>query len=110
MLRNNDRRIFLVCEGLSTDDVGVARVTIFQKKRPGAGFKASNFVKEKLGGATVERLVDYIAPLPVTPRGNTYILLFTNRSSHRAVMFSVTAAEFIAECAANILVNQNIPL
>ena len=56
MLRNNDRRIFLVCEGLSNDDVGVARVTIFQKKRPGAGFKASNFVKEKLGGATVERL------------------------------------------------------
>ena len=41
---------FLVCKGLSNDDVGVARGTIFQEIRPGAGFKTGDFVKEKLGG------------------------------------------------------------
>ena len=46
---------FLVCEGLSTDDVGVARGTVLQEIRPCAGFKTDHFVKEKLGGATVER-------------------------------------------------------
>ena len=44
------------------------------------------------------------------PRGNTYILLFTDRFSRRADMFPVTAAEFTAEGTANILVNQYIPL
>ena len=54
--------------------------------------------------------VDYFGPLPVTPRGNTFILLFTDRFSLRADMFPVTAAEFTAEGTANILVNQYIPL
>ena len=54
--------------------------------------------------------VGYFGPLPVTPRGNTYILLFTDRFSCRADMFPVTAAEFTAEGTANILVNQYIPL
>ena len=40
--------------------------------------------------------VDYFGPLPVTPRGNTYILLFTDRFSRRADMHGVTAAEFTA--------------
>ena len=31
-------------------DVGVARGTVFQKIRPGAGFKTGGFVKERLGG------------------------------------------------------------
>ena len=53
--------------------------------------------------------VDYFGPLPVKPRGNTYILLFTDRFSCRADMFTVTAAEFTAEGTANILVNQYIP-
>ena len=35
-------------------------------------------------------------PLPVTPRGNTYILLFTDHFCRRADMFAVTAAEFTA--------------
>ena len=49
--------IFLVCKGPSNDDVGVARGIVFQEIRPGAGFKTSDFVEEKLGvGATVERL------------------------------------------------------
>ena len=47
---------FHVCKGLSNDDVGAARGTIFQEIRPGAGFKTGDFVKEMLGGATVERL------------------------------------------------------
>ena len=48
----------LVCTGLSNDDVGVvARGTVFQDIRPGAGFKTGNFVEEELGGgATAERL------------------------------------------------------
>ena len=40
----------LVCGGLSNDDVWVVRDTVFQKIRPGAGFKTGDFVKEKLGG------------------------------------------------------------
>ena len=41
----------LVCRGLSSDDVGVARSAVFQEVRPtGAGLKTSDFVKEKLRG------------------------------------------------------------
>ena len=54
--------------------------------------------------------VDYFDPLPVMPRGNTYILLFTDRFSRRADMYAVTAAELTAEGTANILINQYIPL
>ena len=54
--------------------------------------------------------VDYFGPLPVTPRGNTYILLFADRFHRRADMFPVTAAEFTAEGTANIMVNQYILL
>ena len=54
--------------------------------------------------------VDYFDPLPVTPQGNTYILLFTDRFSRRADMYAVTAAEFTAEGTANILINRYIPL
>ena len=41
---------FLVCKGLSIDDVGVSRDTVFQEIRPGAGFETSDFVKKTLGG------------------------------------------------------------
>ena len=54
--------------------------------------------------------VDYFGPLPVTSRGNTYILLITDRFSRRADMFIVTAAELSAEGTANMLVNKYIPL
>ena len=54
--------------------------------------------------------VDYFGPLPTTARGNSYILLFTDRFSHRADMFATTAAEFTAKGTANILVNRYIPL
>ena len=64
------------------------------------------FLPEGPGGAVS---VDY-GPLPVTPRGNTYILLFTDRFSRRADTLLVTAAEFTSEGAAKILVNQYIPL
>ena len=60
-------------------------------------------------GPGVAVSVDFFGLLPVTPRGNTYILLFTDRFSSRADMFPVTAAEFTAEGTANILVNQYIP-
>ena len=54
--------------------------------------------------------VDYFGPLPATPRGNTYILLFTDRFSRRADKFPVSAAEFTAEGTAKILVTQYTPL
>ena len=57
-------------------------------------------------GPGVAISVDYFGPLPVTPRGTTHILLITDRFSHRADMFPVTAAEFTAEGTANVLVNK----
>ena len=54
--------------------------------------------------------VDYFGPLPITARGNSYILLFTDRFSRRADMFAVTTADFTAEGTANIVVNRFIPL
>ena len=56
-------------------------------------------------GPGVAVSVDYFSPLPVIPRGNTYILLFTDCFSRRADMFPVTASEFTAEGTTNILVN-----
>ena len=62
-------------------------------------------------GSGVAVSVDYFGPLPATPRGNAYILLFTDRFSRWADMFPVTTAEFTAEGSADaILVNQYIPL
>ena len=46
--------------------------------------------------------VVYFDPLPVTPPGNTYILIFTGRFSRRVETFVVIAAEFNAEDMANI--------
>ena len=40
---------FLVCKGRSNDGVGMARGTVFQALRPGAGFKTGDFVEEKFG-------------------------------------------------------------
>ena len=51
-----------------------------------------------------------LGPLPVTPRGNTYMLFFTDRFSRRTDMFVVTAAKFTAKGTANILGNRYIPL
>ena len=61
-------------------------------------------------GPGIAASVDYFGPLPVTPRGYTYILLFTDRFSRRADMFGVTAAEFTAEGTANVLINRYISL
>ena len=41
---------FVVCGGLSNDDVRVVRGYAFQEIRPGASFKTDDFVKEKLRG------------------------------------------------------------
>ena len=54
--------------------------------------------------------VDYFGPPPVMPRGNTYILIFTDRYSRRADMYVVTATEFTAEGMAIILTIRYIPL
>ena len=53
--------------------------------------------------------MDYFEPLLVTARGNTYIVFFTSRFSHRADMFAVTAAEYTAEGTANVHINRYIP-
>ena len=54
--------------------------------------------------------VDYFGPLPITARGNSYILLFMDCFSRRADMFAVTTSEFTTEGTANILMNRFIPL
>ena len=41
--------------------------------------------------------VDCFGPLPVTPRGNRYILLVADRFSRRADTFAVAAAQFIED-------------
>ena len=47
--------LFALQEGLLNEDVGLARDTeFFQKIRPGGDFKTSDFVREKLGGYTVD--------------------------------------------------------
>ena len=61
-------------------------------------------------GPGVAIRVDYFGPLPVTPRGNTYILLITDRFSRRADVFPVTASEITAESTANVLVDKYFPL
>ena len=48
---------FHVCRRLPNDNVGVATGIVFHETRPGAGFKTGYFAKEKLGGATVVRLI-----------------------------------------------------
>ena len=60
-------------------------------------------------GPGVAVSVEYFGPLPVTPRGNTYMLLFTDRFSRRADMFPVTAEEFTTEGIANILATNAFP-
>ena len=53
MLRKESNQIIFACKGPSNNDVGVARCIVFQETRPGVGFKTSDFVEEKLGGATI---------------------------------------------------------
>ena len=61
-------------------------------------------------GPSIAINVDYFGPLPVTPRGDIYILLFVDRFSRRAYMYAVTAAESTAEGTANTLINRCVPL
>ena len=49
--------------------------------------------------------IEYVGHLSVTPRGNTYILLFTDRFSRRPDMFAVTAAKFAAGETDGISIN-----
>ena len=53
---------------------------------------------------------DYFGPLPLTPRGNVQILLFTDRFSRRADMFAVSAENFTAAGITDILLNKYIPV
>ena len=53
--------------------------------------------------------VDYFGTLPLTTRGNSYVLLFTDRFSRRADIHAASVAEFMAEGTADILVNKYIP-
>ena len=61
-------------------------------------------------GQGVAISVDYCGNLRVRPRGNTYILLITDRFSRRADVFPVNTAEITAEATANVLVDKFIPL
>ena len=63
-----------------------------------------------LQGPGIAISFDYYGLLPITPGGNTYILLITDRFSRRADLFAVTAAEFTTKGTGNIPVNKYIPL
>lgn len=52
--------------------------------------------------------VEYFGPLPVTTRGNCYILLFTDRFRRCVDKFAVYAADVTAEGTADVFVNQHI--
>ena len=59
----------------------------------------------------LQSALTYFGPLPVTPKGNSYVLLFTDRFRRRGDMYAVSAAEFTAEGTADILDNNKyIPL
>ena len=49
-MKTQSSYILLLEKDCRTMTVGMARVTVFQEKRPGAGFKTGNFVKYMLGG------------------------------------------------------------
>ena len=49
-VENKVSTYFIVCKGLSVDDVGVSRDTVFQGVQSGAGFETRDFVKENVGG------------------------------------------------------------
>ena len=66
------------------DDVGVAKGTAFQEIRPCAGFKTGDFVKEKLGGATVVRLL-YRSTRPKST--------WTKAAVRRALLEPITSGE-----------------
>ena len=53
--------------------------------------------------------VDYFGPLPITPRGNSYIFLAPDGFNHRADNVVVTHAEFTAGGTANLLTNEYNP-
>lgn len=46
---------------------------------------------------------DYFEPLPLTPRGNRYILLFTDRFSR---LVDICQAQYTVEVTPNILIHQ----
>ena len=86
-------RLCLKCQALRTPRLSARRPVILLPLPPGPSIAVS---------------VDNFEPLPVKPRGNTYILLFTDRFSRRGDIFAVTAAEFTAEGMANILINRYV--
>ena len=61
LLKKSPSLYFVVWKGHPNDDAGVARGTIFQEVRPGAGFKTGDFVKRKVGGG-----LPYNDSLPVS--------------------------------------------
>lgn len=60
------------------------------------------------GHSIIPISVDYLGPHPVTPQGNTHVLLFNDHSSHRADMSTGTVAEITAEDTANVLIKRYI--
>ena len=89
-------RIFLLVDGYEHLHPVVAKHCLKRQSRKSLGLSVrwpiiSIPLPDGLGIAV---RVDYSGPLRVTPRGNTYILPFTDRFSRRAGMFTVIATEF----------------
>ena len=86
-VQNQVSTYFLVCKGLSIDDVGEGvvwcRGTPYCRRydREGVGFETGDFVKEKLGGATVVRLF-CVCFSSILPRGRSRTFFWGRNTSH----------------------------
>ena len=67
--------IFLFAKDYRTVASGWQAGTVFQELGPGAGLKAGDFIKEKGGGTTVERLNER-APQPSFTRNVRKLFFF----------------------------------
>ena len=76
-----------MCKGLSIDDVGVSRDTVFQEKRPGAVFETGDFVKEKLGGL---------------PQNDSGAVIHMRESRHEVPKSVVLRAALLEGCSSSL--------
>ena len=79
-----------------------------ERGNPTTDRPVANHVYASPGIPGIAISLDYFDLFPVTPRGNIYIGLITDRFCRRPDMFAVTPAEFTAEGTANILVKRYV--
>ena len=81
-----------------------------ERGNPTTDRPVANHVYASPGIPGIAISLDYFDLFPVTPRGNIYIGLITDRFCRRPDMFAVTPANFTAEGTADNELNQYIHL